>query len=299
LAYNIELIIFGINLLILFEDDTFKECGRSNYGGSIYVVNNGANFVIVNSESIKSHATSHGLFLYTGINSALKYNFVLYCTISESYYSSGSPTGTIWLQYGQIRIISTNSSDNVCYWGSSFRLDGMSNSGYSDQLNYSTDNSYIHYCYMLNNYANGCTCLILYYNRETCEESNIINNSQGTTNYGTVSNNNIGYDTIIAINKCCLIKNNEKGSGKYLFAVCCGTIEVNECKIQSGYKVSAAGTYSIITSYSNTEAGSECAKIYNCGARIDRSCEQCRCSVYDNILINNLQRLYANKPFLI
>jgi hypothetical protein len=69
------------------KDDTFKECGRSGYGGSIYVSNNGANFVIVNSESIKSHATSHGLFLYTNIDSALQYNFVLYCTISESYYT--------------------------------------------------------------------------------------------------------------------------------------------------------------------------------------------------------------------
>jgi hypothetical protein len=87
LAYNIILIKFGINLLILFEDDTFKECGRSGAGGSIYVYNTGANFVIVNSESIKSHATDNGLFLYTNINSALKYNFVLYCTISESYYT--------------------------------------------------------------------------------------------------------------------------------------------------------------------------------------------------------------------
>jgi hypothetical protein len=74
-------------ILILFEDDTFKECGRSNDGGSIYVENNGANFVIVNSESIKSHGTSNCLFLYSEINNALKYNFVLYSTISESYYT--------------------------------------------------------------------------------------------------------------------------------------------------------------------------------------------------------------------
>jgi hypothetical protein len=59
----------------------------SNNVGSIYVSNTGANFVIVNSESTKSHATSHGLFLYTYIDTALKYNFVLYCTISESYYT--------------------------------------------------------------------------------------------------------------------------------------------------------------------------------------------------------------------
>jgi hypothetical protein len=88
LAYNIVLFIFGINVLILFEDDTFKECGRSDNGGSIYVCNSDANFVIVNSESIKSHTTKYdGLFLYTCINKALQYNFVLYCTISESYYT--------------------------------------------------------------------------------------------------------------------------------------------------------------------------------------------------------------------
>jgi hypothetical protein len=76
-----------INFLILFKDDTFKECGRSDYGGSIYVSNSYANFVIVNSESIKSHGTNDGLFLYTYIDNTLKYNFVLYSTISESYYT--------------------------------------------------------------------------------------------------------------------------------------------------------------------------------------------------------------------
>jgi hypothetical protein len=179
------------NFLILFEDDTFKECGRSGQGGSIYVSNNEANFVIVNSESIKSHATSHGLFLYTYINSALKYNFVLYSTISESYYTN-SGNGPLYMYHGQIRVISTNSSNNKCYnYWSSFDLYGKDNSGYSNDLNYSTEDSYVDFCYVCNNYAYILGICLDFRESNTkhkCEECNIINNSQGSNNYGTVCN---------------------------------------------------------------------------------------------------------------
>jgi hypothetical protein len=286
LAYNIILILFGINDI----QYTFTECGRSGNGGSIYVKNTGANFVIVNSQSIKSHGTSHGLFLYTNINSVKKYNFVLYCTISESYYSSGTPNGAIILYYGQIRIISTNSSNNVAYQQSSFYLHGIDNSAYSSQLIYSTEDGYINYCYVINGYANSWGCIWFYIKKYKCEESNIINNSQGSSGRGIIDTN--GASAIITINKCCLINNNANNIG-YLF-YSSGTMEVRECTIQNGYIIKGAVT----TSYSNTEAGNECAKIYYCGARIDRSCNQCRCSVYDNILNNNLYRLHVNKPFL-
>jgi hypothetical protein len=271
------------------EDDTFKECGRSDQGGSIYVSNNGANFVIVNSESIKSHATNDGLFLYSRIDSALKYNFVLYSTISESYYTgSGSPYGTIIMYYGQIRIISTNSSNNVCYYDSSFALYAYDNSA-SSSLKYSTEDGYIHYCYAINNYAKNYCCIWFNSYIHKCEDSNIINNSQGSSGGGIL---NEGSYSTITINKCCLIKN----SNLYLFWVNSGTMEVRDCTIQSGYSIRG----SVTTSYSNTVAGSECAAISNCGANIG-NIEQykCKCSVYDNMLINNLYRLYVNKPFLL
>jgi hypothetical protein len=285
------------NLLILLEDDTFKECGRSDNGGSIYVYNTGANFVIVNSESFKSHATSNGLFLYTYIENTLKYNFVLYSTISESYYSSGKPYGTIRLEYGQIRVISTNSSDNIAYGDSSFHLRAYDNSESSNSLKYCTEDSYMHYCYMMNGYANYGCCIAFWYNKQLFEENNVINNSQTSSTYsGTLAN---AYDSpypITIINKCCLIKNNAIGNGIYLFCVYGGIMEVRECTIQNGYSISG----SVTTSYSNTVAQNECAAISNCGANID-NIEQCKCkcSVYDNMLINNLQRLFANKPFLI
>jgi hypothetical protein len=275
------------NFLILFEDDTFKECGRSNDGGSIYVYDNGANFVIVNSESIKSHATSWGLFLYTCINTALKYNFVLYSTISESYYSSGSPYGTITLLYGQIRIISTNSSDNVCKYYSSFRLDAYDNSASSSQLNYSSEDSYLHYCYIMNNYANGYDCILFNYYKHTCEDSNIINNYQGTSSWGTLEAGSSSPVPTVIINKCCLIKNNANNKGPLFYST--GTMEVRECTIQSGYSISG----SVTTSYSNTVAGIECAKIYYCGARIDRSCEICRCSDWDIVLMHKIHLVWT------
>jgi hypothetical protein len=249
--------------------------------------------VIVNSESIKSHATSDGLFLYTCIYNTLKYNFVLYSTISESYYidTSGSPAGTIFLAYGQIRIISSNSSDNYCYRASSFHLVSKDNSDYSSQLKYSTDDCYVHYCYIMNNIAKNL-CILFYGYTHKCEESNIINNSE-VKNYVTIY---CLSSATVKIIKCCLINNNANNIGCLFFVDdSTSTMEVRECIIQNGYSVYGAVT----TSYSNTEAESQCAKIYYCGARIDRSCEQCGCSVYDNILINNLQRLYVNKPFLI
>jgi hypothetical protein len=289
LAYNIVFIIFGINILILFEDDTFKECGSSDYGGSIYVSNSGANFVIVNSESIKSHATSHGLFLYTYIENTLQYNFVLYSTISESYYSSGSPQGIFMLYYGQIRIISTNSSNNKCYQSSSFYLWGKDNSALTEYLKYSTVDSYIHYCYVINGNAIGYNCIWFTKSntKHKCQESNIINNSQGSS-YGTLVN--YYSQEIVIINKCCLIKN----SGGYLFYVdeSTSTMEVRDCTIQSGYSIYG----SVTTIYSNTVAGSECAIIRNCGANIDNN-DKCKCTICDFDILHKLQKLYFNKQF--
>jgi hypothetical protein len=93
----------------------------------------------------------------------------------------------------------------------------------------------------------------------------------------------------VIINKCCLIKNNV-GTG-YLFYVNGGTMEVRECTIQSGYN-----NYGALTSYSNTVAGSECAKIYNCGANIGNN-DKCKCTICDFEILHKLHKLYLNKQF--
>jgi hypothetical protein len=248
--------------------------------------------VIVNYESTKSHATKDGLFLYTYINSALKYNFVLYSTISESYYKSGSPQGTIMLYYGQIAVISSNCSDNIAYYASSYYLSALDNSDYSMQLNYSTEDAYMHYCYIINDYANNMRCIGFYSYNHLCEECNVINNSQGKNDQGTLKN---GGGTL-TINKCCLIKNNENGSGTYLFYVESGTMYVKECKIQNGYQYANSGKF--YTSYSNTVAGSECAAITNCGTKnVNTKNDQCQCTVYDFEILHKLQKIYLNKQF--
>jgi hypothetical protein len=69
---------------------------------------------------------------------------------------------------------------------------------------------------------------------------------------------------------------------------------VKECKIQSGYKYANSGNF--YTSYSNTEAGSECAVITKCGANLGKS-EECKCTICDFDILHKLQKLYLNKQF--
>jgi hypothetical protein len=193
--------------------------------------------------------------------------------------------GAMYLYYGQIAVISSNSSDNVCYRYSSFALYAKDNSASSSQLNYSTEDSYVHYCYVMNNFASyGWICINFWYKKHTCESSNIINNSQKSTSYGIITNAyDSPYPTTI-INKCCLIKNNLYGSGLYLFYVDTSgsTMEVRDCTIQNGYSIYGAVT----TSYSNTVAGSECAVITNCGANINK---------FDKYKSENVLNKYYNK----
>jgi hypothetical protein len=84
----------------------------------------------------------------------------------------------------------------------------------------------------MNNYAYGWSLIYFINYKHKCEESNLINNSQGTNNYGTFDN---WYSAITTINKCCILNNNAIGSGIYLFYVDSGTIYVKGCTIQSGY----------------------------------------------------------------
>jgi hypothetical protein len=153
----------------------------------------------------------------------------------------------------------------------------------------------------MNNYADGWVCITLDHNKHIFEESNIINNYYNNAYYGIIYCEGSPKPTVKII-KCCLIKNNGNNKG-YLFWAYQGTMEVRECSIQSGYNIYGA----ISTSYSNLVAGSECAAITNCGARIIKDValynitvkKEIKCSLCNDIQINNFQRLFMNKPFLL
>jgi hypothetical protein len=260
-------------MYILLESDSFEECYRSsNYGGSVWVNNNNAYFVIVNSKSYKSRISTsssssyYGAFLYSYINSAKNYNFVLYTTVSDSYQdtSTNNIWGTIYLYRGQIRVISTNNSNNNIYKYSSFWLTAISNSDYSSQLNYSTQDSYLHYCYIMNNYAYYYICIYFNSNKHTCEESNIINNSECYDGCGILANYG---SAVTTINQCCFIHNNDYGSGTRLFYADSGsTIEVKESTLQN----TKCGTNGAVTTISrNNKEGDVCSDITNVGPILD------------------------------
>jgi hypothetical protein len=83
------------------------------------------NIIIVNSISLRNHLSSSnwGLFIYSYISSSNNYNFILYSSITYSEQSTNTNQyATVYLLYGLIRIISTNSSNNRCYKYSSFYL---------------------------------------------------------------------------------------------------------------------------------------------------------------------------------
>jgi hypothetical protein len=115
----------------------------------------------------------------------------------------------------------------------------------------------------MNNKANYVVCILFCYNTHKFEESNIINNSQGTSGWGIIENGFCDSSTTSRINKCCLIKN----SNIYLFYVGEGKMEVRECTIQSGYKISKSSGY-FYTYYRNSVAVSECAAIKNCCSKL-------------------------------
>jgi hypothetical protein len=72
-------------------------------------------------------------------------------------------------------------------------------------------------------------------------------------------------------------------------------MEVRECTIQSGYIISGAVT----TVYSNKEINTDRKEFINCYNMWKIDDKLYKCSIYDNMLINNLYRLYVNKPFLL
>jgi hypothetical protein len=137
----------------------------------------------------------------------------------------------------------------------------------------------------MNNYANYHQCIRFQGYKQTCEESNIINNSQISTGGGIL--NDGGSSTITNINKCCLIKN----SNVYLFWVY-GIMELRECTIQKEYSISGAVT----TSYSNTEINLEKGTqgLKFCGRNVIIYNQlKCRCSEWDIVLLHKIHIIWT------
>jgi hypothetical protein len=178
----------------------------------------------------------------------------------------------------------------VCEYESSFYLYARDNSAYSSQLNYSSEDSYLHYCYAINGNANYRTCIHFYNNKQKCVESNIVNNSQNDSGYGTMLAGI--FLKIVTVNKCCLIKNNEKGNGIYIFFVNAGTMEVQECTIQSGYSIRG----NVTTVYSNIEIKfeKETEGLKFCAANVIIYNQlKCRCSDWDIVLLHKIHLVWT------
>jgi hypothetical protein len=84
---------------------------------------------------LRNHLSSdykYGLFICSIISNSdiykNNYNFILYSSITYSDQSTTNQQRTVHLQYGLIRIISTNSSNNRCRQYSSFYLLAISHS---------------------------------------------------------------------------------------------------------------------------------------------------------------------------
>lgn len=217
---------------ILNELSKFEECytNLESKGGCIFIDNEDIYFVIINSILTKTH-TKNGLFgiiLYSCINATKNFNFVLFTTFSDSYDSANrSGYATARLLYGQIRILSTNSSNNRCCYQASLDFFAKDNNAKRSELKYSDKDMYMHYCNIVGNFATISQCVKFWSCNQTAEYTNFINNSQDGNEAGIVSNN---YFATSKLNKCCFIKNN-----KYLFSVQSGSIEIFDCNFDNDF----------------------------------------------------------------
>jgi hypothetical protein len=128
----------------------------SKNASACILVSKNANFVLADSVSLNAHVTSsishYGILLYTSLNSVKNLNLIIYSSFTESYQDDDDIEihGIIRLASGQIRIITANFSKNVCYYQSSFCLVASDNSKVSDELQYCTEDSYVHHTSIIN-----------------------------------------------------------------------------------------------------------------------------------------------------
>jgi hypothetical protein len=150
-------------------------------------------------------------------------------------------------------------------------------------------------------------CIRFEYYTHKCEESNIINNSQKISSCGCVRSYS---ETKVNINKCCLIKNNVNGNGYLFYVEGSGTMEVRDCTIQSGYRISSTSGGRITTSYSNKIIGNIfdyddfndfMTKLKGCNILYNNLINQIKCkySVYEPIIFHNFNKNYINKAILL
>jgi hypothetical protein len=227
--------------------------------------------------------------MYTDITKVINYHFILYTSISESYQTSTTSIcyGTNRVGGGQIRVISTNTSKNYCFRHSTFRLVAIDNSA-SSKLNYTFEDSYIHYCNLMNNYSPQFGCLGFFCYTQRCEENNVVNNSQGTIQNGIISNDK---DAETMVNKCCFFNNNV--TFICLFYVATGTLCVDESYVQSGSIISSSsGLYNQSTIYHYFKYDfDECIRIYKSANYKDIKLLKKQVILINNIIIPELVNL--------
>jgi hypothetical protein len=129
-----------------------------------------------------------------------------------------------------MRVIQTNTTNNICQYESSYRLYGADHS-LMTEVYQSKDNTHIHYCIISDNYATYWSCITCAYHQHSIEETIFVNNSQGSEQFGTIS---LDKESNLDINNCCIVKSNENGKGN-IFCLNGGTITIKDCFLQENY----------------------------------------------------------------
>jgi hypothetical protein len=206
-------------------------------------------------------SSNYGLFIYSWTGSYQNYNYVLDCSISFSNQLSNTNYYTVDLYGGVERVISTNSSNNICYQYSSFEIHPC-NSALSTEIKYSTQNAYIYYSTISNNYATDSICIWFEsWNSKAYDyanECNFINNSQYSSSESIVRSSS-SYTTI---NGCCFIKNNENGNGCILFYAVNYYMTISNCSIDNYSDSMKSGTVTISSPMYTGNLYSSCNYLY-------------------------------------
>jgi hypothetical protein len=104
---------------MLIEYSKFTDCYRSCSGSCLLISGSDTNFIFARSFSLRNYITTsdYGIFIYSSISSSYpnNFNFVLFSSIANSGKQNVDSCAVVKLDYGLIRMISTNYSNNIAY----------------------------------------------------------------------------------------------------------------------------------------------------------------------------------------
>ena len=202
---------------ILIEFSTFSSCSTTKYGGGVYAY--GCSDCLTNCVcSYNCFTKDRGQFIYT--NSITNKNYIHQSSVcSNGDKSEGY--APIYLYKGEQQIQSVNISNNYVSRFSAYLC------------NYCSPTHQVTYCSIINNTTESdvCVCHDLY-GSGSCSiiSSNINNNNQNTTKWGTIV-----YQRDIEIKDCCIIGNSGP-SNWYLFRTW-NTITIINCTLPCSYSI--------------------------------------------------------------